>query len=54
MDNLTQLQQTIEDLKALAQLETEEGLINKDLAKDLMKGFEMAYRCLEISNNIKE
>jgi hypothetical protein len=52
MNNLTQLQQTIEDLKTLAQLQTGEGLIDKDLAKDLMKSFEMACRCLEIGNNI--
>jgi len=52
MDNLTNLQQTIEDLKGMVQLEPKEGLVDKDLAKTLMQSFEMAYKSLAIENNI--
>jgi hypothetical protein len=52
MDNLTNLQQTIEDLKGMVQLEPKEGLVDKDLAKHLMESFEMAYKFLEIGKNI--
>ena len=54
MENLTNLESAIEDLKSLIQPETKEGLVDKDLAKKLVESFDMAYKSLGITNNITE
>lgn len=54
MENLTNLESAIEDLKSLIQPETKEGLVDKDLAKRLVESFDMAYKSLGITNNITE
>jgi hypothetical protein len=54
MENLTNLESAIEDLKSLIQPETKEGLVDKDLAKRLAESFDMAYKSLGITNNITE
>ena len=54
MENLTNLESSIEDLKSLIQPETKEGLVDKDLAKRLVESFDMAYKSLGITNNITE
>ena len=54
MENLTNLESAIEDLKSLIQLETKEVLVDKDLAKRLVESFNMAYKSLGITNNITE
>lgn len=50
MENLKNLQHTIEDLKTLIQPEIKEGLISKDLAKELAESFDAAYRSLNTTN----
>lgn len=53
MKNLTQLKQSLEDLKTLSQPEIKEELVSDNLAKFFVEAFEAAYKSIEMSNKIR-